>query len=133
MTFSDEALDSLLQFMRSKQNILVEYIDPGPTLGNMAGGKSLYNKYCKKCHGEKGEGIEAPALNNQEFLNAASNGYLLATITMGRLNTPMPAWGKNREGQRALTSEERQDLTAFIRHWQILKIKYRPLSMSSQN
>jgi mono/diheme cytochrome c family protein len=133
MTLSDAALDSLLQFMRSKQNSLVEYIDPGPTLGNMAGGKSLYNKYCKKCHGEKGEGIEAPALNNQEFLNAASNGYLLATITMGRLNTPMPAWGKNREGQRALTSEERQDLTAFIRHWQILKIKYRPLSMSSQN
>jgi len=133
MKLSDEAIDSLIQFMRSRQDIIAEYIDPGPTLGNMAGGKKLFNEYCAKCHGERGEGVEAPALNNQEFLNAASNGYLLATITMGRENTPMPAWGENREDQRALTTEERQDITAYIRHWQILKITRKPFNMSSRN
>ena len=40
-----------------------------------------------RCHGTNGEGTEAPALNSQEFLNAATNGYILATMTIGRDGT----------------------------------------------
>jgi mono/diheme cytochrome c family protein len=126
-------IQALLQFMRSQKENFAEYIDPGPTLGNQANGEKLFKKFCKECHGPAGEGSEAPALNNQEFLNAASNGYLLATMTLGREETPMPAWGKNRENQRALTSGERQDLTAFIRHWQTIKITSGKINMTSRN
>ena len=116
-------ISDLLHFMRQRQQLSPEIIAPGPVLGNAESGNLLYQKFCAECHGKSGEGIEAPALNNQEVLNAASNGYFLATITMGRENTPMPKWGKTTENRRALIAKERHDIVAFIRAWQKMTIK----------
>ena len=66
----------------------------------------------------------AKALNNQEFLSAASNGYLLATITLGRSGSDMPSWGHGQDKYPALSGKERQDLVAFIRSMQRIRIKY---------
>ncbi len=123
---NDDAMQDLIRFMRHRQTMIQDYIDPGPTLGNPDSGKKLFQKYCSDCHGQLGEGVKAPALNNQELLNAASNGYFLATITMGRQKTPMPEWGKATEERRALNTKERHDLVAYIRHWQTLTIKREP-------
>jgi hypothetical protein len=71
-----------------------------------------------------GQGLEGPALNNQEFLSAASNGYLLGTITLGRELTAMPSWGYGQDEFPELSGEERQDLVACIRSWQRIRIKY---------
>ena len=76
-----------------------------------------------ECHGEAGEGKKAPALHNQEFLGAATNGYLLATITLGRRGTPMPSWGTGSQQHRRLTAVERKELVAFIRSWQTVVIR----------
>jgi hypothetical protein len=71
-----------------------------------------------------GEGLKAPALNNQEFLSAASNGYLLATITVGRNGTAMPSWGYETEDHPALSGKERVDLVAFLRSMQRIRIRF---------
>jgi len=116
-------IQDLIHFMRQRQTLIGENIHPGPTLGDPGSGKKIFQKLCSECHGQQGEGIKAPALNNQEFLNAATNGYLLATMTLGRKNTPMPEWGKATDKHKALSTNERYDLTAFIRQWQTLTIK----------
>jgi cytochrome c oxidase cbb3-type subunit 3 len=120
---SIENLEDLLTFMTVIADSIPLFIDPGPSLGNPESGKDLFQKYCAECHGKNGEGIEAPSLNNQEFLNAASNGYLLATITIGRSDTPMPAWGYPSPDRDILSGRERHHLVSYIRHWQTLRIK----------
>ena len=116
-------LRDIVAFMRGMEHRIEEYIDPGADLGNAEQGKKLYRRFCSECHGEKGEGPKAPALHNDEFLNAASHGYLLATITLGRENTPMPAWGQDSEKRKKLTARQRWDIVSFIRKWQKVRIK----------
>ena len=41
-------------------------------------------------------------MRNQEFLSAATNGYLLATVTLGRRGTAMPPWGRGSSQHRQL-------------------------------
>jgi mono/diheme cytochrome c family protein len=87
-----------------------------------------------------GEGVQAPALNNQEFLNAVTNGFLLATITLGRSGTPMPAWGFTDRLRHVLTTRERQNIVSYIRKWQNITIRressdpiYRLLNLTTEN
>ncbi len=74
--------------------------------------------------GPQGKGLKAPALNNQEFLSAASNGYLMATMTIGRHGTGMPSWGYGQGVVSDPVGKERQDLVAYLRSWQRIRIKY---------
>jgi cytochrome c oxidase cbb3-type subunit 3 len=120
---SSSALSDLIAFMRSNADSIPIFLESGPVLGTPELGKKLYRTYCIECHGNQGEGIEAPALNNQEFLNAATNGFLLATVTLGRNGTPMPEWGKATTKHRMLTPRERHHIIAYIRQWQTLTIK----------
>jgi len=122
---SQQNLDDIVAYMRQIDNTKLEIIYPGESLGSPSNGKKLFSKLCAPCHGDHGEGKQAPALNNHEFLNAASNGYLLATITLGRNETPMPSWGRGSEKYKKLNSKERRDLTAHVRSWQTIIIKRR--------
>ena len=87
-------------------------------------GGEKFTKFCSSCHGPNGmgelEGVEhfAPALNNPEFLAAASDGFLLATIARGRSNTPMRPFGTGAGGIADLTAEDISDIVSFIRTWQ---------------
>jgi mono/diheme cytochrome c family protein len=78
----------------------------------------VFEKNCAECHGQHGEGPKAPALNNQELLNGGTNGYLYATISLGRENTKMPSWGRGDERHKKLSIQERHDLLAYVRKWQ---------------
>ncbi len=115
---------NIIGFMRSAAEEPLTYIRQGANPGDLEHGAVIFSRRCAPCHGEAGEGVRGPALNNQEFLNAASNGYLLATITLGRQGTAMPSWGYLQEDHDALSGEERQDLVSFLRSWQRIKIKY---------
>ncbi len=87
-------------------------------------GAENFKQFCSGCHGTTGrgnqDGIEyyAPALNNNDFLNAASDGFLLATIAHGRGGTPMKPFGKGGGGIASLTTEQVSDIVSFIRSWQ---------------
>ncbi len=72
---------------------------------------------CSKCHGLEGEGSSGPSLNSLGFLKAASNGYLAATIIMGRQGTEMRPFGQAGNVVN-LSQSEVLDLVAFIRSWE---------------
>jgi len=128
-----EEIREIISFMRSCTDSVWEYIYPGPTLGNKAAGKEVFGSLCAKCHGTHGTGLKAPSLNDQVFLNAATNGFLLATITLGRNGTEMPVWGDSTAQHQALTAQQRNDLVAFIRSWQEVILKQSFYSQYSRN
>jgi mono/diheme cytochrome c family protein len=114
-------VSDIVAFMRSAPR--PDFLPPGASAGNPEHGGELFRELCAQCHGGSGEGVKAPALNNQELLGAATNGYLLATVTLGRRGTPMPSWGTGSPQHRQLTPGERKDLVAFIRSWQTIVIR----------
>lgn len=89
-------------------------------------GAAHYQSYCASCHGPEGKGGSAgkeskgfaPALNNPEFLQAASDGFLQATIARGRKDTPMRPFGKGAGGIAELDARTINQIVVFLRSWQ---------------
>ncbi len=117
-------IGNIIAYMKKEAYARPKYIYAGSNPGNSISGKNLYLKHCSECHEYEGEGLTAPALNNQEFLSAASNGYMLGTITIGRDGTRMPAWGYEKSVYSILNTGERQDIVAFIRNWERIRIGF---------
>ena len=86
--------------------------------GTAARGQRLFHTMCSGCHGRNGEGRTAPALRNAEFLRAATDGFLQATIARGRRGTAMRAWTHGGYGFAELEPKQINDIVAFIRSWQ---------------
>ncbi|MBN1466464.1 c-type cytochrome, partial [candidate division KSB1 bacterium] len=119
---SDARIADIIAFLRQRGDSEGEIIYAGANLGQAVSGEKLYRAKCADCHGEDGEGPKAPALDNQELLNAATNGYLLATVSLGRENTAMPSWGRGDAVHDQLSIQERHDAVAFLRRWQVVII-----------
>ncbi len=119
-----QGISNIIGYMRKSALDPLTYIFPGSNPGDRARGAAVFAQRCTECHGVSGEGSKAPALNNQEFLSAASNGFLMATVTVGREGTAMPSWGYGSGDFPALSGVERKDLVAHIRDWQRIRIKY---------
>jgi mono/diheme cytochrome c family protein len=117
-------IGNIIAFIREQSAQRPDYIYAGANPGATERGGPLYKQHCADCHGRTGEGEKAPALNNQELLSAASNGYLMATITVGRVGTEMPGWGREGEDHPVLKGRERQDIVAWIRQWQRIRIGF---------
>ncbi len=96
---------------------------------SIADGRELYATYCASCHGPEGRSIKdgfdyyAPALNNRDFLDAASDGFLLATIARGRRGTPMRPFGQGAGGMVELNWREIEDIVSFMRSWQTPSVR----------
>ena len=95
------------------------YIDRASKMpkGDKEKGAAYYQTICAGCHGDSGDEGWAPALNNRDFLAAATDGYLQATIARGRANTAMRPFGKGTGCVAPLTAEEINNLVAYIRTW----------------
>jgi mono/diheme cytochrome c family protein len=113
----------VITYLRHSSQNPPDVIYPGPIFGSAEKGRALFQELCVECHGRLGEGLQAPALYNQEFLNAATNGYIYATISLGRNGTDMPSWGRGSNKCRVLNSQERHDIVAYLRQWQKVVIK----------
>jgi cytochrome c oxidase cbb3-type subunit 3 len=87
---------------------------------DLARGKTLFNSYCAGCHGVEGKGLWAPELNNEGFLVAATDGFLQATIVRGRHGTAMRSFGAGGQGIVDLSSDDVDDIVAYMRHWSSL-------------
>lgn len=96
---------------------------PPPTPDVIAAGRVSFEDNCSVCHGPNGRGAgdgeeyAAPALNNVDFLAAATDGYVMATIVRGRRDTMMFAYGRGNDGAFELPPGEIRALVAFIRSW----------------
>jgi cytochrome c oxidase cbb3-type subunit 3 len=86
--------------------------------GDAAEGQKLFASACARCHGERGEGKEGPALNNRILLDLATDTYLLKTIQNGRAGTSMAGFGRSSTVQGALTDSEISSVVAFLRTWE---------------
>jgi len=79
-------------------------------------GRQLYALNCAMCHGEQGQGVDAPALNSQEFLQSVSDEQIHGIVAGGIPGTPMPAWLDEYGGP--LTDQQIAAVVAYIRSWE---------------
>ena len=89
------------------------WITSSPTVG-----EPLYASACAGCHGQRGEGGEGPALNNQVLLATATDTYLVETIRQGRAGTPMVGFLEPSFTRPALTQAEIEAIVAYLRSWE---------------
>lgn len=78
-------------------------------------GREIWASNCASCHGEEGEGVDAPALNSEEFLAEASDRQIHHVTQAGIPGTEMGAWWIELGGP--LTDEEVRAVVAYIVSW----------------
>lgn len=115
-----QQINGLITFLRSWQKEPARKLRRGRIKGLPERGAKLYAQNCANCHGREGKGElgMGPALNNQDFLKAASDGFLWETIARGRGDTPMFPALKGLGGVRQLSKQEIDDLVTFVRSWE---------------
>ena len=79
-------------------------------------GRQLYALNCASCHGERGQGVDAPALNSQQFLQSVSDEQMHGIIAGGIPGSAMPAWLDEYGGP--LTDQQIAAVVAYIRSWE---------------
>ncbi|MEK6775462.1 MAG: c-type cytochrome [bacterium] len=87
--------------------------------GNPVKGAELFRRDCTACHGQGGVKGLTLAIGNPEFLSTVSDGYLAATLAIGRGNTIMLARGKNAALRREpMSPQEILDTVSYLRSLQ---------------
>jgi len=96
-------------------------------------GASIYYTYCVACHGNLGQGVSGPPLNNQDRLGFYNEDYYYRCIEYGKtgfehIGSAMPNWGsiapdysddmKGVNASRQLSEDQINILVQFIRHWE---------------
>ncbi|MCP4249710.1 MAG: c-type cytochrome [bacterium] len=114
---TDDQIDDVIAYLR--------YLELQPRVpesrlgvGIVSLGAELYASACASCHGLDGAGTTGSALSNPEFLRAASDGFLAATMVLGRDGTEMLAMGKGAQGNVELSSDDVSNVVAFLRSWE---------------
>lgn len=79
-------------------------------------GRTLWALNCAECHGLSGQGVDAPALNAQEFLDTVSDEQIHSITAVGIPGTEMPAWWNELGGP--LTDEQIAAVVAYVRSWE---------------
>jgi mono/diheme cytochrome c family protein len=77
-----------------------------------ARGAPLYLLHCTPCHGNQGQGVDAPPLRNNQFVQTGGDQNVAATVANGRSGTKMPAWLESNGGP--MTSAEIGDVVAYL-------------------
>ncbi len=115
----DSEVEDVIAFLRTWQKAPPITLNPNPVWGDPAAGQELFAGSCTPCHGKKGEGTEfGPALNNQGFLDAASDDFILQTITRGRQGTIMRSFiAGNPDSVSELEPYQLNNIVSFIRTW----------------
>ena len=79
-------------------------------------GTRIWSLNCVECHGVMGQGVDAPALNSQQFLENASDLQIHRLTAIGVPGTEMPAWWNEIGGP--LTDEQIAAVVAYVRSWE---------------
>jgi len=79
-------------------------------------GESVWSFNCSSCHGLNGEGGLAPALNSQQYMEAATDDQTAQLVSVGVPGSQMGAYSQDFGGP--LTSEQIKAVTTYIRTWE---------------
>lgn len=82
----------------------------------VSSGQQLWAINCAACHGTNGQGVDAPALNSQEFFEGTSDEQIAGIVRGGVPGTAMPAWWNEYGGP--LTDQQIAEVVAYIRSWE---------------
>lgn len=117
---SSEEIRDVIAFLRTWQQEVSPPTLPPVAQGDPVRGQQLYEAACANCHGWDGRGNlgMGPAVTNPDFLAAANDAFLWATIAYGRRGTPMFPSLQGLGGVRQLSNQEIADVVAFIRSWE---------------
>lgn len=115
----DSEVEDVIAFLRTWQKVPAVALNNEPVWGDPAAGQELFAGICVPCHGKKGEGTEfGPALNNQSFLDAASDDFILQTLRKGRAGTVMRSFLQGDDTAVAeLEPYQLNNIVAYIRAW----------------
>ncbi len=84
--------------------------------GDPIAGGERFARDCAGCHGSKGVKGVAPAIGSDNFLTTVSDGYLAATIAVGRGGTIMEARGINAPGHvEPMNGKDILDVVSYLR------------------
>lgn len=106
-------LANIIAYLRS-QSHQVDGVSKSLT-GTPISGKILFERNCAQCHGDGGVGSYAPELGTPQFLRAASDSYLQATMALGRHQTLMKPMIRGGAGVVELASREVNDIISYLR------------------
>jgi mono/diheme cytochrome c family protein len=81
--------------------------------GNAVLGVPLYERHCSSCHGIEGQGVDAPRLRDNVYIQTASTEDIFVTIAEGHAGTEMPAWLQSEGGP--LTDTDIYNIIAYLR------------------
>ncbi len=79
-------------------------------------GQDLWGFNCASCHGLNGEGGLGPALNSEQFLQAATDEQAELLISVGVPGSQMGAYSQDFGGP--LTGEQIEAIVVYIRSWE---------------
>ena len=106
---NDVQIEAIRTYLRSWQRHPNASVDEIEVEGDPRRGYLRYMLSCARCHGQRGEGVDAVALNNPRFLATASDGFIQYAISHGRSGTRMPAF------RDELEPTQIDDIVAFVR------------------
>jgi mono/diheme cytochrome c family protein len=112
-----ERVDDVVAWLRSLEGQPRVEVSKHPT-GNPGPGAVVFEQSCSGCHGVFGEGDTGPALANGDFLELASDGFILGTMSIGRDGTEMRPVRKSPQSIVDLTVEQLEDVLARLRAWE---------------
>jgi mono/diheme cytochrome c family protein len=116
-----EEIASIISHLRKAAGVEAPPADAKPARwvkGDVNVGERLFAVNCASCHGKKGEGIDAPALSNKALQASGTDTYLVQTITRGRRNTVMRAFGQSSSVNPALSESDIESIVTYIRTWE---------------
>ncbi|HEY8430765.1 MAG TPA: c-type cytochrome, partial [Sandaracinaceae bacterium] len=104
-----QEIAALVRYLRSLQRDPPVIVDHVEVDGSPQRGRAIYAQHCARCHGARGEGVDAVALANPVLLATASDGFLQYAVSHGRSGTRMPAFASR------LTPQQIDDVVSYVR------------------
>jgi len=81
----------------------------------IAMGRDIYASDCAMCHGDLGQGVDAPALNSKQLLDVTTEEHIYRLASVGIPGTAMSPWSEELGGP--LTDEQLRAVAAYIMSW----------------
>lgn len=100
---------ALLGYLKSRAGLSAITALPRPEAGI---GEQLFDRNCSPCHGPSGDRVPGVRLKSPEFLEAATDGVILQTMSKGNARG-MPAWGRNSGGP--LTESQTSSILVYLK------------------
>lgn len=114
----DEEIKGLIAYIRQLGGGVQAVPDTKPPIwatGDIGTGDRLFTANCSGCHGKGAVGGEGPALANPAFLKAATDTFLVGTITNGRRGTVMQGFANGSPTRPVLTQAEIESIVVYLR------------------